>query len=236
MSQAPVPDGWGRGCCSPTATGQGQRTGTRQGRVLPARGCSRGSSPGTAPSPAARPPAAAPPGRSTPVARASLGAAPGSGSHSQSLRVLKHHNMRTGREGKCHQHAVKKGGKEPSMAFGVCLGSTSPSPAFGVTLGRSCGCSPRSVPAAHRDHEGVPGGGEDLGTLVPVVVPLQLGQELLRLDLWDRCHLRALGGRYQGWGHGGCAPTLTHPCPGRQLSSRAHGILPPRFGLASGGW
>ncbi|XP_039941793.1 ubiquitin-conjugating enzyme E2 T isoform X2 [Hirundo rustica] len=40
-----------------------------------------------------------------------------------------------------------------------------------------------NLPAAHRDHEGVPGCGEDLSTLVPTVVPLQLRQEVLRLDL-----------------------------------------------------
>lgn len=55
-----------------------------------------------------------------------------------------------------------------------------------VTFGGSC-VSPRSLPAAHRDHESVPGCGEDLSTLVPTIVPLQLRQEVLRLDLWNWC-------------------------------------------------
>lgn len=62
---------------------------------------------------------------------------------------------------------------------------------------------PQPPGAAHRDHEGVPGGGEDLGALVPAVAPTQLGQESLRLDLRDRC-----------WGScGGCTPTLSPPVP-----------------------
>lgn len=87
----------------------GDRAGTRRDHVPPARGCSRGCAPGTAPSRAARPPAAARPWRSTPAATASPGAAPGNGSHSQSLQGLKHHNTRTGTEGKLHQRDVKIG-------------------------------------------------------------------------------------------------------------------------------
>lgn len=198
----------GRGCCCPAATSLGSageaggRTGTRQSRVLPARGCSRGSSPGTAPSPAARPPAGARPGRSTPAARASPGAAPGSGSHSQSLRVLKRHNTRTEMEGKRHQHAVQM---EGNVAWGDDGGrGNSPACSSVSVWGLRAPClhveSPsagpvgapqptRSLPAAHHDHEGVPGGGEDLGTLIPAVVPPQLGQKELRLDLRDRCRL-----------------------------------------------
>lgn len=80
----------------------GTGTQTQQSSAVPARGCSQGFYPGTAPSPGALPPAEAHPGHSMPVATASLGAAPGSGSHSQSLQVLKHHNRRTGTEGKHH--------------------------------------------------------------------------------------------------------------------------------------
>lgn len=82
--------------------------------ALPARGCSQGSSPGTAPSPAARLPAEARPGHSTPAARVSLDAAPGTESHSQSLQALKRHNRRTEMERKRSQHAVKM--------QGLCLG------------------------------------------------------------------------------------------------------------------
>lgn len=78
--------------------------------VLPARGCSQGSFPGTAPSSAARLPAGAHPGHSTPAARASQGAAPGSGSRSQNLQALKRHNRRTETEGKHHQQTVKMQG------------------------------------------------------------------------------------------------------------------------------
>lgn len=98
-------DIWGASAAQNHSTAVPQAPGAHV--ALPAHGCSQGFSPGTAPSPAARLPAAAHPGRSTPAARASLGAAPGSGSHSRSLQALKRHNRRTEMEGKPHQHAVK---------------------------------------------------------------------------------------------------------------------------------
>lgn len=201
----------GRGCCCPTATSlgsageTGDRTGTWQGHVLPAHGCSRGSSPGTAPSPASHPPAGAHAGCSMPVARASLGAAPGRGSHSQSHQVLKRHNKRTETEGKCHQHTVKMGGtSRREVMEGGGTAQHAARSLSGVHEPLACvqGHSQqvlwmlhppakptRSLPAAHRDHERVPGSGEDLRTLVPTVVTSQLGQEELRLDLRDGCHL-----------------------------------------------
>lgn len=89
--------------------------------ALPAHGCSQGSFPGTAPSSAALLPAGAHPGHSTPAARASQGAAPGSGSRSQNLQVLKRHNRRTEMEGKHRQRTAEmKGlcsvGKQPSVS------------------------------------------------------------------------------------------------------------------------
>lgn len=80
---------------------------------------------------------------------------------------------------------------------------------------------PQPPGAAHRDHEGVPGGGEDLGALVPAVAPAQLGQEPLWLDLQDRC-----------WGScGGCTPTLSPPC--QSIAKGTRGTHPPRCRLAS---